>query len=208
MEIDFEKFIPRFNSIVDRGLSHGVGARDGQMCIEAAVCAALDLPHGDDPKCVAAAVRTFKIALNDKTWPSPQARANGLRKLGIAQVGSLGVVNDVEFVKRLAEKTTRVLIPRLFRELAKNRQDWLDAADRCEKEGTRESALGAQKVAQKYSAYAASAAAAAAYADAASAAASAAAASAAAASYLTLSADLALEVLIELNSPGAKYVTK
>jgi len=86
--IDFKKFVPKFDEILSRGLSHGLGKRDGMMCIEAAVCAALDLPHGDDPQCVAAAVRSFKIALNDSNWSSPEARAKGMRNLGIAQVGS------------------------------------------------------------------------------------------------------------------------
>jgi len=49
----------------------------------------------------------FKIRLNDARWSSPTARATGLRDLGIAQLGSLGVVKDTEFVKLMAEKTIR-----------------------------------------------------------------------------------------------------
>src|SRR3990167_2568340 len=116
MKIDFPTIIPKFDKILERGLCSGVGKRDGQMCIEAAICAALDLPHGDNPSCVASAVRSYKIALNDKKWGSPESRAKGLRDIGIAQIGSKGVVDDREFVKRLAEKTIRVLIPTLFRE--------------------------------------------------------------------------------------------
>ena len=47
---------------VDAGLVHGVGRPvPGQMCVEAAVCYALGLPHGDDPKCVAPTLRRLKI---------------------------------------------------------------------------------------------------------------------------------------------------
>src|SRR5690349_21116859 len=78
-----------YNAIFARGLCRGVGERGSQMCVEAALCEALGLPHGDDPKCVAQSVRAYKIALNDKQWSSPEARAKGLYKLGLAQLGSL-----------------------------------------------------------------------------------------------------------------------
>ena len=135
--------IKKFDAILSRGLCQGVGSRDGQMCIEAAVCAALDLPHGDDPDCVDSAVRSFKIALNDSNWSSSKTRAKGLRDLGIAQIGSRGVVDGLEFSKQMAEKTTRVLIPALFREVFSANQDCLNAAKRCEEEGTRAAAARA-----------------------------------------------------------------
>src|SRR5258708_26571172 len=94
LEIDFPAVIKKFDSILERGLCAGVGDRDGQMCVEAAICAALNLPHGDNPSCVASFVRDYKIALNDANWSSPQARAKGLRDLGIAQIGSKGIVSD------------------------------------------------------------------------------------------------------------------
>src|SRR5882762_3359604 len=94
LAIDFPATIAKFDKILERGLCTGVGTRDGQMCIEAAICAALDLPHGDDPQCVEPAVRAYKIALNDAPyWVSPASRAKGLRDLGIAQIGSRGVVD-------------------------------------------------------------------------------------------------------------------
>ncbi len=132
-----------YDALIARGLSSGVGKRDGQMCIEAVICTALGLPHGDDPQCVAASVRSFKIALNDKKWSSPEARAAGLRDLGLAQLGSLGVVSDKDFVKKLSEKLIRVLIPTLLRELypQDSFSTWRSAkilglALRCELEGT------------------------------------------------------------------------
>ena len=47
--IDFKTILPKYHSILDRGLSSGVGDPNGQMCIEAAACAALDLPHATPP---------------------------------------------------------------------------------------------------------------------------------------------------------------
>ena len=110
---DFD--VKQFDSILSRGLSGGLGRRDSQMCIETAICTVLNLPHGDDPKCVSNAVRLFKISLNDAPWSSPKARAKGLRNLGLAQLGSLGVVDDVEFVVRLSKKIISSLLPKLFR---------------------------------------------------------------------------------------------
>ena len=82
------------------------------MCVEAAVCYALGLPHGDDPGCVAASVRLLKINLNDKQWESNDSRAKGLRRLGLAQLGSLGVIDDAEFARRVATMTIGTIVPR------------------------------------------------------------------------------------------------
>ncbi len=75
---------------VDRGLTVGEGVPlPGRMCVEAAVCYALRMPHGDNPSCVGDDVRNLKIELNDQPdWGSKKARAEGLRKLAVAQLGS------------------------------------------------------------------------------------------------------------------------
>jgi hypothetical protein len=90
MEIT-ENVATRVLEVVDAGLSKGLGhSIIGNMCVEAAVCFALDLPHGDFPECVHDNVRRFKIAINDaaNVWFSHKDRANGLRRLAIAQLGS------------------------------------------------------------------------------------------------------------------------
>src|SRR3990167_4202559 len=141
--LNFETIIPKFDAILSRGLCSGVGNRDGQMCIEAAICAALDLPHGDNPSCVEPNIRAYKIALNDKSWSCPEARAKGLRDLGIAQIGSRGVVNGREFTQRLAKRTIQVLLPEMVRSipsLAKQAK-LLELAQICEQEGTRNAAV-------------------------------------------------------------------
>jgi len=84
--------------VVDAGLVSGMGKPiPGQMCVEAAVCYAMGLPHSDDPKCVAPILRSLKIRLNDSTWSSDKARANGLRRLALAQLGSRNVLDEKEF---------------------------------------------------------------------------------------------------------------
>jgi hypothetical protein len=76
-------------SLLSHGLVAGLGTPEpGKMCVEAAVCCALGLPHSDEPPCVGNEVRRFKIGFNDQEWSSPMARANGMRELAIAQLGS------------------------------------------------------------------------------------------------------------------------
>ena len=105
------------------------------MCVEAAVCAALGLPHNDDPGCVTESVRTFKIRFNDSSgWASPASRAYHLRALGIAQLGSKDVVSSREFVIRLAKTIIQHVLPRVCREVCPGQfKPWVDA---CEQEGT------------------------------------------------------------------------
>ena len=207
--IDFPTLIPKFDAILARGLSIGLGKRDGQMCIEAAICAALDLPHGDEPDCVSRAVRNYKVTLNDKNWSNTISRAVGLRNLGIAQIGSKDIVDDKEFTQRLAKKTISVLIPTLFREIFPTNRLCLDAAFKCEKEGTKETANAAAVDAADAAGYAAVAADAAYAANASYATYFTANASYAGRNkYLLLSASLALEVLQELRSPGCEWIGK
>lgn len=127
---------------VAAGLSSGMGKPvPGQMCVEAAVCYAMGLPHSDKPTCVSPAIRSLKIALNDKAWSSPQARAQGLARLALVQLGSAGVVDDREFARRVAEMTIRVFVPQALRAAAKrvpSHAEKLEAAAfACERDGRR-----------------------------------------------------------------------
>ena len=151
MEIQITEAVARrVLEVVDAGLSNGLGKpTPGSMCVEAAVCYALGLPHGDDPQCVSVAVRGLKIRLNDSGWPSNTARALGMRRLAVAQLGSKGAVDDKEFARRVAELAIRKSVPIALRAAASIQKDsnhksaLLLAADRCEKEGTQESARAA-----------------------------------------------------------------
>ena len=222
---------------VDAGLVKGLGAPEpGSMCVEAAVCYAMGLPHSDKPTCVGSEVRRFKIKINDARWSSDKARTAGLRRLAVAQLGS-DSIDQQKFVRIVVEQTIRQIVPRALR-LAKKRnpahEEKLEAAAiRCEQDGDRGAALSARNAA-----YAAADAADAAAADAAAAAADAAAdaadaayaaayaaadaaayayaaadaayaadaADAAADEVLNLACGIALNALIELQSPGCAYL--
>jgi hypothetical protein len=219
---------------VDAGLVNGFGNPvPGQMCVEAAVCYAMDLPHSDRPTCVGDSVRAFKIRLNDASWSSNQARTNGMRKLAIAQLGS-NEVDQKAFRRIVAEQTVRQIVPIALRAASRRipaHAERLEAAAvRCENDGTREAAMAARNAARdvyaydaaEVAAYAYDAADADAYDDADVDAYAAAYAAAAAAAYayadaaadaaaardavLTRSAEIGLAALIELKSPGCAYL--
>jgi hypothetical protein len=119
MQITSE-LIAKIHSVLDQGLTLGLGNRKpGEFCVEAAICYALDLPHSDDPGCVSAAVRSLKIRLNDSRWSSNKARAEGLRRLAIAQLGSKGAIDDNDFAKRVARMTIQTVVPQALRSAAK-----------------------------------------------------------------------------------------
>src|ERR1700677_3947222 len=139
---------------VDAGLCSGVGVPElGKMCVEAAVCYALGLPHGDEPSCVSCALRSFKIKLNDAKWSSNTARAKGLRRLALVQLGSAGHLDDRKFAKRVAKLAIQKAVPAALRAAAsihkdaKHREALLKHASICEREGTRQAALDAKKAA-------------------------------------------------------------
>jgi hypothetical protein len=149
----------RVLEVVDVGLCGGIGNPvPGQMCVEAAVCFALGQPHGDEPECVNDAVRRFKIVLNDARWSSNKARAQGMRKLAIAQLGTNDkFFDEKKFVEVLVEQTIRKIAPHALRAAAKTAKDERkasleEAALRCERDGD----LGAARNAREAS-YAASA---------------------------------------------------
>jgi hypothetical protein len=218
--------------LIKCGLSSGLGKPNpGEMCIEAVWCNVLGLPHGDDPQCVTPYLRRLKISLNDRNWSSNGARAKGMLKLGVAQVGSLGVLDEAEFQSRVITITRKVMVPIALRAAAsvQKKQEHIDALnkaatdleldpskDNCIKARYAAAAYAADAVAAAYVAYAAAdaadAAAAAAYAAyAAYAAADAAAAAADEKSkkrdeVLTRFADEVLTILIDMKAPGCKWL--
>jgi len=159
--------------VVDAGLCKGKGQPiPGKMCVEAAVCYAFGWPHGDEPKCVAPSLRSLKISLNDCDWSSDRARAIGLRRIAVAQLGTSGTLDEKEFLSKVVEMTIRRILPRALRSAAKlnktHKNSLLNAAKRCEIEGTKDAADAAYAAAAAAAdaAYAAAAAADASYADA------------------------------------------
>jgi len=102
---------------VDKGLSHGLGSpTPGRMCVEAVVCYALELPHGDNPKCVNNSLRNFKIGLNDSHgWRTNTDRAEGLRRLAVAQLGTNNAFDTKLFNSTIRDYNVKVLLPAALR---------------------------------------------------------------------------------------------
>ena len=166
-------------STVDAGLQSGLGLpKPGFMCVEAAVNYALGADHGDQPACVAPVLRSLKIRLNDSTWSSKEARAKGLRRLALAQLGSAGVLDEKEFRNRVVRLVIQKSVPEALRAaatLCKNEHHdrLLAAAQACESDPSRANVVSAKHTAADAADAAAAAAADAADADAADAAAAA-----------------------------------
>ena len=101
----------RVLEVVDKGLTEGEGNPvPGEMCVEAAVSFACGLPHSDRPECVGSSVRAFKIELNDKTWNSEKSRARGLREVAVAQLGT-NTIDQEKFDLNLTDKLKSALLP-------------------------------------------------------------------------------------------------
>lgn len=163
----------------------------------------MGLPHGDNPTCVAPELRRLKIRLNDARWSSPQARAQGMRRLALAQLGSAGHLDERVFSARVVEMTIRTVVPQALRVAAKrvpSHATTLEAAALdCERLGDRASAQRARDAA---AAYAADAAAYAAAADAVAAAAAADAADRVLEDY----AERVVQILIDMQAPGCQWL--
>ena len=189
-------------SVVDAGLVNGMGlAAPGHMCVEAAVCYALGIAHSDEPPCVGAAVRRFKINLNDSQWSSDAARTKGMRLLAIAQLGS-DTIDQRAFADMVIVGVVRRILPIALQAAAERAKEphkaaLLGAIPACEAVTTRAEARQASLAVRKAAAaYAAADAAAAADSD----------ADAARDRVLNLAAEIGLDALKALNSPGCAYL--
>jgi hypothetical protein len=101
--------------VVGKGLCAGMGKPEpGKMCVEAAVCYAMGLPHSDEPPCVSDAVRAAKIRLNDSKWSSDRARGAGMLAVAVGQLGSKGVVDDQSLSEMFLWRVVREIVCPLF----------------------------------------------------------------------------------------------
>lgn len=99
--------------MVDGGLVCGIGTPvRGQMCVEAAICYAMGEEHNDSPSCVHHIVRNTKIDLNDLSWSSDKARAKGMRRIAVAQLGSKDIDGKL-FLSTLGELLFNLLLSEL-----------------------------------------------------------------------------------------------
>jgi hypothetical protein len=144
-----ERLIP----LIDAGLVAGLGEPvPGQMCAEAAVCFALDLPHEDRPPCVSPAVRALVVVLNDANWTDPATRARGMKRLAIAQIGTADTIDDDDFAASVVRMAIRTILPTALRHFSRfveriPAMAYEAAALRCEKDADGASFTNAVKVA-------------------------------------------------------------
>ena len=147
-----ESLVRKLVETVDAGLSQGVGEQTpGKMCVEAAISYALGERHSDGPSCVDPVVRLAKISLNDAEWSSNRARARGMRRVAIAQLGSKYMIDSVRFVALLSEYVIREVVPVALRWAAQVNPSHAalleERAIQCEAEGTSYAARAASDAA-------------------------------------------------------------
>lgn len=111
--------LKKLTDTIGKGLVSGLGNPiPGQMCIEAAICFAKDLPHGDSPPCVHRLDRDISVALNDHYgWKNDKERAKYLMPIALAQLNTVGENRDKWY------ETLRKLVKRSEFEI------WLDHCD-------------------------------------------------------------------------------
>jgi hypothetical protein len=107
--------VERFLKIASRGFCEGA-QYDGKFCVEAAISIAtgesdekaclLDTQEvSDQPTCVPSWLSDLKIELNDEiNWNNDKERADRLKAIGIAQLGSKGVITAPAFWNALSKK--------------------------------------------------------------------------------------------------------
>ena len=190
---------------INGALRMGAGNGEGQdVCVMQAIARAVGLPASDDhvEECVGTAVSAFNRRLNDCSWSSDTARAEGMKALGVASIGS-NQLNQMEFGKLMFVRGTQRLLPFVFREIAKIKSgDYKTKLEKhaeiCEKVTNFEEA---KKACKDASASAHAHAYAYAYASA-----SAFFKKSLGDDFLTRTADMGLQCLIELKSPGCEWL--
>lgn len=123
-----KEFVQTLVGLIDLGLPRGLGYQEpGQMCVQACVKYTMGMRHGDKPSCVDPRVTRVAITLNDMMWSGNEARGKGMRRLAVAQLGSVDVIDREKFSegwKIINKKLTSVA---LNRDLAPNDKDHLIA---------------------------------------------------------------------------------
>src|SRR5579864_7732419 len=98
---------------INGALRLGAGRGEGQdVCVMQAIARAVGLPAIDDQveSCVGSAVGAFNRRLNDCSWSSDKARAEGMKQLGVASIGS-NQLDQMEFGKLMFLRGTQKLLP-------------------------------------------------------------------------------------------------
>jgi len=116
-----QNLVDKIHSLLDKGLVSGIGiAVPGNMCIEAVISFALGEPHDGSPSCVGSLIGEFSRTLNDCPWSSHLKRAEGMRDLAIAQLGSDSLVQK-EFKEKMQYLAITKLLPSMFSDYNKEK---------------------------------------------------------------------------------------
>jgi len=91
-----EQHAKKLLELMNPGLCSGAGdGTPGNMCVEQAISLSFGEPLSYQPTCVQNDIRMTSITINDmNVWPSDQIRSKTMRRLAIAQLGSEGVVDE------------------------------------------------------------------------------------------------------------------
>jgi len=116
--------VHRFEEFLPYGLRNGL-KKGEQVCIMGAVNIAargLSLELGirdvtDSAECAAKRPSSLAIQLNDRPWTSPTARAAGLRRLGLALLGSQGI-DESAWARDFCNRFIAEILPATFRRVA------------------------------------------------------------------------------------------
>jgi len=111
-----QELVNSIHSLLDKGVTSGLSKKPkpGNMCVEQVISYALGDKINDEPSCVGYEVRIFVTRLNDRSWSSNSARAEGMRELAIAQLGS-NSLDQKEFLDRFYFAVLTKMLPSMFR---------------------------------------------------------------------------------------------
>jgi len=117
-----QELVNKIHCLLDKGVTPGFSKdpKPGNMCLEQAVSYALEEEITGHPSCVGEEVRAFVTCLNDVRWSSPSARAEGMRDLAIAHLGS-NSLDQNEFIDKLVFAVITKMLPAMFRDLGEER---------------------------------------------------------------------------------------
>jgi hypothetical protein len=109
-----KKIAQKVVKLMQYGIPIGTGTPEkGKMCIEHIISYVYGIPNNFHPKCVGKKVNQSKIDLNDCNWSSNKVRAEGMAKIGIAQLGSVNIDQD-EYEKELQIELNKIILPFLM----------------------------------------------------------------------------------------------
>jgi hypothetical protein len=128
----------RLEAIIRKGLVQGIGdPTPGHCCVMAAINLSLGNPHGDEAPCVHPTDRALLIEMNDLFRGSHLERAELMLPIALRSLDTAGKDRSV-WVKHVEEQTVRRILPKVLRKVGLSEE-----ADRCEIEGSKESARAA-----------------------------------------------------------------